>query len=105
MKLVISLFLFIFLILSYPEKAAAQESIPPHTDVFYRAKVIEILNYGETITEMGSHPFQEVKLKVLDGDKKGEEITIQHGKYSSLTQDMLVNVGETIVLTKTSGPD
>ncbi len=98
-------FLFFVLIavlfLIIPGKVYAQTN----SDQFFRAKVEAITNQGETITQAGTSPFQEVKLQILDAPEKGKEITVEYGKDMSLTQSQLVNIGETIVLDKTFGPD
>ena len=64
-----------------------------------------ITNQGEIITDSVSSPFQDLKLQILDAPEKGKEIEIDYGKEISLTQDQLVNVGQTVVLDKTTGPD
>jgi len=98
MKRILSILLFVvvFFLLVPSVKAA---------DQFERAKVEAITNQGETITDAGTLPFQEVRLLILDVPEKGKEIVIEYGKEQTLTQDQLVNVGETVVLDKTTGRD
>jgi uncharacterized membrane protein len=96
---------FILLTFSSGLNVSAQENSTPQLESFYKAKVTAILNFGETITDTGDNPFQELKVKILDGEEKGNEVVIEYGKNSKLTQDQLVVVGETIVVVKTLGPD
>ncbi len=105
MKKLLGIFLvFILLELFSTTLVKAQSSSVP-SDSFYRAIVEAITNQGEVISNSVSNPFQEVKLKVLDGDLKNKEITIEYGKDTNLTQDQLVNVNDTVVVVKTLGPD
>src|SRR5258706_2776592 len=103
-KILIALLSFVLLTFFSTTITFAQDLTPP-SDIFYRAKVEAITNQGEMIVNSVSNPFQEVKLKVLDGDLKNKEITIEYGKDTSLTKDQLVNVGDTVVMVKTLGPD
>lgn len=104
-KKLFGLFLsFILLTLFSTTLVKAQNAtVPP--DSFYRAVVEAITNQGYVISNSVSNPFQEVKLKVLDGDLKNKEITIEYGKDTNLTQDQLVNVNDMVVVVKTLGPD
>ncbi len=101
--LVIFLSFILFVLFSTSIVKAQDLSIP--SDSFYRAKVVSITNQGETIVDSVSYPFQVVKLKVLDGDLKEKELTIEYGKDSNLTKNQLLNVGETVVVVKTIGPE
>jgi uncharacterized membrane protein len=94
-------FLFIFLGLT---KTVYAQGIPV-SDQFFRAKVEAITNQGEVITDSISSPFQDLKLQILDAPEKGKEIDIDYGKEISLSQEQLVNIGQTVVLDKTIGPD
>jgi uncharacterized membrane protein len=98
-----SIFLAFILFTFFCTSVKAQSSNP--SDEFFRAKVEAITNQGETITDSQTLPFQEVKLQILDAPEKGKEIVIEYGKDVSLTQDQLVNVGQTVVIDKTVGPD
>ena len=87
--------------LLFPRTVLAQTQ----PDQFFRAKVEAITNQGETITDNQTLPFQEVKLQILDAPEKGKEITVEYGQGQSLTPSQLVNVGDTVVIDKTTGPD
>lgn len=104
-KVLLGIFLgVISLVFLSPNPALAQDSAgTPET--FYRATVEEITNHGFMIINSVSYPFQEVRLKVLDDDLKNNEIMVEYGKNTYLTTDQLVNVGETVVIVKTLGPD
>jgi len=97
------IFLAFILFTLFCTSVKAQGSSP--SDEFFRAKVEAITNQGEIITDSVSSPFQDLKLQILDAPEKGKEIEIDYGKEISLTQDQLVNVGQTVVLDKTTGPD
>jgi len=95
-------FISLFIIsLFLPKEIFAQNS----QDQFFRAKVESIINQGEVITDSQVFPFQEIKLQILDAPEKGKEIIVEYGKDQNLTQNQLVNVGETVVIDKTQGPD
>lgn len=74
------------------------------TDKFYRARVIEIVNTGRQNTDSGTFVFQEVKIKIIEGDKRETEMIIDHGKDTILTDHELVNVGETVIVSEIAGP-
>lgn len=76
-----------------------------YVDTFYRAKVVAITNEGKIIEDYVARPFQELRLKYLDGDLQNTEMDLDYGKQANLTNDQLVKVGDTVVVIKTSGPD
>jgi len=100
-KLLISTLFSILLLICSVSNIHAQTQ----PDTFYRAKVLAIVDQGETINDTGTNPFQEVELQILDGDKKGTKMAINYGKDVALTNSQLVKVGDTVVVVKTSGPE
>jgi uncharacterized membrane protein len=100
MKKFLTMAVLVFLFLFAVPKTYAQEP-----ESFYKAEVVTITNQGKTINDAGTFPFQEVTLKILEGDMKDEEITLTHGKNSTLSTSQLVKTGETVVVNKISSPD
>ena len=87
---------FLFVFFFFPPLVSAQEQV---SETFYKAQVNEIVTEGETFVENDQPlPYQTVKLSVLDGDKKGTEITVDHGKVSTIRNDQKVAVGEKVVV-------
>lgn len=93
----------IFFLLFFPSLAFAQE--PPPPEEFYKAEVTKILTSGETFVEEGKNqPYQTVLLKILDGKDKGKEVTVDHGKMTTISEEQKVSVGEKVVLLKLPTP-
>jgi uncharacterized membrane protein len=92
-KIILSLIIFF----SFGSPALAQDA---ETN-FYRCRVREITNEGQTINASGTFKFQEVK---LDCPVKGE-IILNHGEGMILTDDQLVSPGETVIVSEVEGPD
>src|SRR5437016_2843445 len=101
-----NLFLLILsLFFLFPVIVRAQTNVVPVQETFYKAKVIAILDQGEITAYGYTNPYQTVKIKILDGDIKDKELTIDHGKNYTLDKNQLVHVGDTVVLDKTYGND
>lgn len=108
--IILGLFLFITLVPVFslvkaqtPDETTSadiQANIQP--EVFYKARVEKILDQGEDTSYGMTSPFQRVLLKVLDGDLKDKDITIDHGKGFSLDKSQLVSVGDTVLVVKTT---
>ena len=100
----IIVFLVIFSFFVYPPLATAQTFQEPK-ETFYKAEVTKIVSEGETFIEDDKKlPYQNVQVKILDGDKKGQELTIEYGKVSTIREDQKVLVGEKIVLLQLPTP-
>ena len=81
--------IFLFLFVS-PTVIFAQESLTP--EEFYKAEVIKIITSGETfIDENKSQPYQTVLVKILDGREKEKEVTVDHGKMTTISDDQKSN--------------
>ena len=86
----IIVFLVIFSFFVYPPLATAQTFQEPK-ETFYKAEVTKIVSEGETFIEDDKKlPYQNVQVKILDGDKKGQELTIEYGKVSTIREDQKV---------------
>ncbi len=69
-------------------------------DTFYKARVVEVTNTKdeENLGIAGADAFtQDVRVQILDGDKKGVQAQLPYG---GLSRDQLLKVGETIVIVK-----
>jgi uncharacterized membrane protein len=70
------------------------------TDTSFRAKVIKILESSTVMIDGRAQEYQRLELKILNGDEKGKEITIDHGKDFVIGVFQKVRVGETVILAK-----
>ncbi len=67
-------------------------------DIYYRAKVLKILEDGQEDVDGQMQEHQKLQLEILNGDKKGEQITIDHGGSFAITAYQKVTEGETVIL-------
>lgn len=103
-RLKIIFFAFILFFFLSPSIAFAQESPPP--EEFYKAEITKIVSEGETFIEEGkTEPYQTVQVKILDGKEKGKEVTLDHGKMTTISEEQKVSVGEKVVLLKLPTPN
>lgn len=96
MKKVIPFVLCLFLFLTIIPSVfitSAQSS-----EIYYKAHVEKILDQGEKTAYGIATPYQQVVLKILDGDMNGKEITIDHGQGVSLDKNQLVKAGDTVLV-------
>jgi|SRR3989344_2081895 len=95
-------FLIFLIILStfYIIPVNAQSPSPEinYQEKFYQAEVIYILEEGEKQIWEIKNPYQKVKLKILDGDKKNEEVIIDHGSTFQLTNNQRVRTDEKVII-------
>ncbi len=106
-KLFSTLFLFFVFCLSFSLSASAQgsESFPPPPEVaetYLKARVIKIVDEGEEEIVGKFYPFQKVQVEILNGEEKGETITIEHGGTTTLSESEKVQKGDSVVLRKTT---
>lgn len=93
----------IFFLIFAPKVSFAQSHVP--SEEFYKAEVTDIITSGETfIDENKTQPYQTVIVKILDGKEKDKEITVDHGKMTTISEEQLVSVGEKVVLLKLPTP-
>lgn len=98
-------FLFTFATLIFVPHVSAQTNTAPSQETFYKAQVLEIIDQGEVESYGFINPYQTLRVKILDGDEKNKEFTIDHGKGYNLDKNQLTTVGEKVVLVKSYGPD
>lgn len=103
--IVFFIFSLLILVFTFPNSVRAQTSNPPQMDTFSRATVEDITNQGEIITNSSSIPYQDLRVKILDGPEKGKDVVIEYGKDTKLTSDQFLNVGDTVVIDKSTSPD
>lgn len=73
-------------------------SVQETPDIYYRAKVIKILEDGVQEVDGQMQEHQKLQLEILNGDKKGEQIMIDHGGSFAITAYQKVVEGETVIL-------
>lgn len=105
-KLIFIIFSFLVLLFS-PKLALAQETMDLPKEELAKAQVVEIVDEGtkqfEGIDQ--SFPYLTVKLKLLDGQDTGKEVTVDYGGQFTLKDSQKVKEGQTVVLTKIDGPN
>lgn len=69
-------------------------------DVSYRAKVVKILESGTVIIDGRGQEYQRLELKILNGDEKGRQVIIDHGKDFVIGVFQKIRAGETVILVK-----
>ena len=63
-------------------------------DLHYKAKIIEVEEKGD---------YQEVQFQILNGDKAGQRIIIDHGKDFDLLDTQKVEEGDTVMVVESHG--
>jgi len=97
-----ALFSFIVILtLLYPPSVHAQAA----PDTYYKATVVRILDEGVMSAHGITIPYQTVRVKIINEDLQGTELTIDHGKTYTLDTSKFVAPNETVVVVRTLGPD
>lgn len=81
----------------------AMPSFPP--DEFFRAKVLRVLEEGDSQAEKMSEIVEQVRIRIISGKEKGLEVTAQNSLLSNKSQGALLKEGESIVGVKTYNID
>jgi len=71
-------------------------------DAYYKARVLEIIKSEYLGTGPDNQLFQTLKIKILDGDEAGQEITIERVGGVAINGGKGFNVGDKIVVDKTT---
>ena len=102
MKKIIILLLVLFFLTLAPSFSVikAQER-----ETFYKAEVKNILSQGEKSQFGTLSLYQDLTLQILDGDLKGQKITLIHGESSKLAKSQLVKPGDIVFIVKILGPE
>src|SRR5680860_1312590 len=69
-------------------------------DEFFRAKVFEIVEEGETDFGGTPQPFQNLKVEMISGSEKGQTQEIDYGTNVSLQESQLLKVGDEVLVAK-----
>jgi uncharacterized membrane protein len=86
-----------------PDPAFA-ESMP--VDQYYRAVVLEVLDSGDqAVGTDETMPFQRLRVRVMSGQEKGQEVEVDNGKKYSITKSQLLKQGDQFILVKGSKVD
>lgn len=98
MRKTVVIFLLFFVGILFPCEVFAQ-SEQSKEQQYYKAEVTDIKESGEK-KEFGlSNPYQNVVVKILDGDIAGSSLLIFHGSGYSLDKNQLVKKGQLVVVT------
>ncbi len=87
--------LIFFLFLIFPSKAFAQTQ---PVEKYYKAEVIKILNEGKVENADHINLYQDLQIKILDGEKKNKLISLRYGDPQTLKEDQKLKNGDKIVL-------
>lgn len=71
---------------------------PELADAYYRAKVTKILQDGQEEVDGQTQTHQKIEVEILNGDKQGEKITIDHGGSFEISPYQKVAEGEIVIL-------
>ncbi len=97
--------LFLVLLASRISPAQAQTNTNISQDTYFRAKVIEIVEEGVRTNNEFELPYQIVRVKLLEGNLKDREITIDHGSVFTIEKSKFVKAGDTVVVNQIIGAD
>ncbi len=111
MKFIIGLLaLLVFYILTpLPADAQNTPENQPNSNMpkenLYKAKVLEVVDEGETGSGEFKNKYQDLRLELLDGPDKGKIIVLTHGNLATLSDDMLLKQDDKVVILEFSRPD
>ncbi len=105
------LFLVSFIILwmttlLLPPPLYAQTEVTIPQEVFYKARVVEVIEQRQEKIADTVNPYQKVKVRILDGGLKNSDLIIeQGGKDLILIKSQLVKKGDVVVVVQSFDPD
>lgn len=81
----------------------AHAASPPQPKVTYqKAQVVSVISEGEKEVVKGrKNNYQRLKLRVIDGEEKNTEVTVDYGGTFTLTSSQALTQGDIVVLAKT----
>ena len=98
---------FFFVVLLQSSNVWAQEGdkdvFPP--DSYYKAKVIGIVEVHDKERVQASEIVQQLRLSILDGEKKGIEVVAQNNIPSNRQSQQKVSIGDRVVVVESYGVD
>ena len=106
-KLFCAFFILIFSAFFVPVTFAATPTptaLPkaPSTPItsYETAKVTNILSQGAKTVDGQKHPYQKLKLQILDGQDSGKTLALTYGDLVTINSTQMVMPGQTVVLLK-----
>lgn len=89
--------IFLLVLLLLPSFVFAQESIK--TDKYYKAEVVEVIKQQTTILpDGGSTEQQDLKLKLLDGEKNNNEVVFNGINNFDVISKNIYNIGDQVLV-------
>lgn len=86
----------------------ASESGQPITleeDETLTARVVEVLEEGIVDLDIaGAHPYQRLLLHIERGSLAGQEVVVEHGTFTTITEERLLHPGDQVYLERVGGP-
>ena len=100
---IIFLSFFLFSKVTFAQNGQLNNAQPQ--EKVYKAEVLEVVDEGVTGSGEFKNPYQDVRLKLLNGPNKDKLLVLTHGEMSTLRPDMMVKKGEKVVVLEFSRPD
>ena len=79
------------------------DTLPP--DTYYKARVIGVIASEDKDHVQSSEIVQQVRIKLLEGEKKGIEVVAQNNIPSTRQSQQMVSAGDTVVVVESYGID
>lgn len=80
-------------------------NVEAHDDAFYKARITKIVSEEKIIVDNQTHYRQLVEAQIVNGDKKGTAISIDHGGSDAVAEFQKVRQGEVVVVTESYAID
>lgn len=74
-------------------------------ETLYKAKVLEVVEEGERGAGEFRNKYQDLRLELLDGPNKGKIIALTHGDLVTLSDELLLDENDKVVVLEFSRPD
>jgi uncharacterized membrane protein len=68
---------------------------------YYPVVIKQVIETGEVTVLQTTSPYQQVKARIISGERKDTEFIINHGQSVTLTPEQLVEVGEEVIVSVT----
>ena len=69
------------------------------------ARVVEVLEEGIVDLDIaGPHPYQRLLLHIETGSLAGQEVVVEHGTFTTITEERLLHPGDQVYLERVGGP-
>jgi uncharacterized membrane protein len=87
-----------------PSQAAASEEAAEEEETL-TARVVEVLEEGTIDLGIdGTSPYQRLLMHIEGGSLAGQEVVVQHGTFTTITQERLLRPGDRVLLERVTGP-